>query len=272
MKPLMLILCLMATGIVAEEEHTYRDFRDTQGRIIRGRAVAFDADRGIVTIELDDGRSTKTPVSVFCREDQAYFLEWKTCQDFLDKSKLQISASRKRNTNTELTFSTFNLEFTVEDTRYEIVLENKSQIDLSELEIEYCIFYEQEIIENNKQVCRQGVCHGTKQILKLASREKAILLTEAVTVFERELDYYWQYVDAVYGSYSDIENVQNGTIHGIWIRVHMKRASGLTQTREYVTPESIAKNQKWTGSSVPVGINNALPIAGPGYLPIPIRR
>jgi hypothetical protein len=199
-------------------------------------------------------------------------LEWKISQDFLNDDKLRISASRKRSSNKELSYETYNSEFTVEDTRYEIVLENKSQMDMNALEIEYCVFYEQEMIESNKQVCSQGVCHGSASMAKLTSGERATALTEKVTIFERELDYYWQYVNAVDGSYSDIENVQDGTIHGIWVRVHIQLASGLTRTREYCTPESVAKNKEWSDSSQPVGINSQLPIDDRGYLPVAIRR
>jgi hypothetical protein len=261
----------MAPGIEAAER-AYRDFKDAQGRTIRGAMVAFDVDKGIVTIELENRRSSRAPVSTFCEEDQAYIRDWKTSRDFLNDSKLRISATRKRSANKELSYATYNLEFTVRDTRYEIVLENRSQTEMNALELQYCIFYEQDMIEDNEQVCRQGICHGRRGIATLAPREQFAVLTDPVSIFQRELDYSWQYVNAADGSYSDIENVQNGSVHGIWVRLHMKMASGLTQIRDYCAPESIAKNHEWAGASLPVGINTQEPIDDPGYLPVAIRR
>lgn len=72
MKRLVLFVCwlCLASSICAAME--YRDFRDSQGRLIRARVLKFDARTEMVTIQREGMRASKVPLNIFSEADQAY--------------------------------------------------------------------------------------------------------------------------------------------------------------------------------------------------------
>lgn len=72
MRRLALLVSLFGIifGVCAAPQ--YRDFKDTQGRIIRARVLKFDSHAEMVTIQRDDKRTSKIPLSKFSEADQAY--------------------------------------------------------------------------------------------------------------------------------------------------------------------------------------------------------
>lgn len=255
MKLRILILCLITFVAGVQAEVKYHDFTDTQGRTIRGRILAYDEASGKVRFERDNRKQTKVSIGIFSEADQTYIKEWLFARSFMTEGTFKINAKRKQK-NKEKEDSYLRSR-TVEDTHYEIILENRAATDLNNLEVEYCIYYEQEEVKHNaalEEVLNQGVYFGNSSIESIASRGKVTLKTDAVSIFKDTMD-SGVILITLDGKSADSDNVQEGEIHGIWIRVHLKLPSGERVTREYLMPNSINKSRKWTESSRRAGLN-----------------
>lgn len=160
----------------------------------------------------------------------------------------KISAKRKKDVNKEESYQNGYWEKDVDITGYEIALENRSAFELKGLDVEYCIYYEQEEISHRKEVCNQGAYCGDLSVKFLAPRSEKLLRTGEVTVYKEELDSGAFYTDGR-------DNVQRGDVHGIWIRVHLKLPSGEKRTREYCLPDSLGNSKAWMTSSIRAGMN-----------------
>jgi len=248
MKRLLLIVYLatVATGVQAATQ--YRDFTSAEGKTIRGAIKAYDARTKTVTIERDNRKTAKVPITVFSETDQAYIRDWEVLRNFERGSSFKISAKRKRRDNEGESFTSHNTKMAVEDTHYKILIENKSTSGLKGLELKYCIYYEQEKEGRGKNICDQGVYCGDLAVDSMDPASKKILNTEAVSTFTEELDGGWY-------NGSGADNVQRGDVHGIWIRIHLKLPSGQTGMREYCYPDSLNNSRAWMTSSIRAGRN-----------------
>jgi len=243
MKHLLLMVCLIAVVVGAQGAKKYRDFTSAEGKTIRGAVKAYDARTKTVTIERDNRKTARVPITIFSEADQAYIRDWEALKCFEKESSFKISVKRKKRDNDKESGKTYNIEKDVTDTHYEILLENKSASELKGIKLEYCIYYEQE----EGTACNQGVYCGDLSIESINPASSKTLLTEVVSTYTAELDGGWYYT-------SGSNNAQRGDVHGIWIRVHMKLSSGQTGTRELCYPNSLGNSRDWMSSSVNVGM------------------
>ena len=86
MRRILLVVGLIAV-VMGTQAEKYRDFTDTQGRTIRGRIVAYDATKKIVSFERDNRKTSKVPIGIFSEADQAYLLEWEVLRNFRRDSR-----------------------------------------------------------------------------------------------------------------------------------------------------------------------------------------
>ena len=242
----LFLLVMVAAGVASAGE--YRDFMDTQGRAIRGRILQYDARKSCVTIERDTKKVVTVPLSIFSEKDQAYVLEWEFNKIFLSASKFKIRAKRVEKKNKEDSYGGVVQAKKVENMGYELVLENCSASTLENLQIEYCIYYEQERATRSEQLNEQGVRYEKLDIPLLNPKTKKEVMTETVKVYKSELDADWIF-------FSGAKNVQRGKVHGIWVRVHLMLDSGEKVTREYCLPDSLENGKVWASSSKKVGMN-----------------
>ena len=244
MKPLLLMvfLAMQVTGAHAAKQ--YRDFTDTQGRTIRGCVLAYNPKTGEVSFERDNRRTAKVPLSLFSEESQNYICSWRMRKLFTDDSFFKISAGRKKSKDKKGTRTTNKYIQRSENTHYEILFENRSSMDFKDLEVEYCIYYEQ---EDERQALRQGVRYGKISNLSISAKSKETVITEKVRTYKKELNtsYY----------YSDSDITQKGEVIGIWVRIHTKLSSGETLIREYSLPDKILESKRWEKSSTRTGLN-----------------
>lgn len=140
MKRLLLMVCLVTSVIGAQAAKQYRDFTDTKGRTIRGCIVSYDATTERVKFERDNRKTSKVPITIFSETDQTYIRGWSVLKDFSTERLFKISVNRKKSDNEEESSTTHNKKKAVEDTHYEILLENRSPSGFNGLELEYRIY------------------------------------------------------------------------------------------------------------------------------------
>ena len=68
MKRYVLLICLLGMVARVQSAVEYRDFTNTEGKVIRGCIKSYDPRAKTVTIELENKRTAKAPVSAFCGE------------------------------------------------------------------------------------------------------------------------------------------------------------------------------------------------------------
>lgn len=244
MKRLVLFVCLLPVVSGVRAATQYRDFTSAEGKTIRGCIKAYNAAKKMVTIERDNRKTAKVPITIFSETDQTYIHDWKVLKCFEKESSFRISVKRKKHDNDEEREKTNNTEKDVTDTHYEILVENKSAFKLKGIELEYCIYYEQE----EGKACNQGVYCGDLSVESINPASSKTLLTEVVSTYTEELDGSWHYI-------SGESNVQRGDVHGVWIRIHLKLPSGQNGIREICYPDSLNNNRAWVSSSIRAGMN-----------------
>ena len=243
-----ILLGLFCTGAWADD--VYRDFTDTQGRTIRGRVLSFDAAKGIVQIEPENGKKARIPLVGLTGEDQQYVQAWGNAQNFMKESRFKISAKRKREKNEGKSGQKGLFDQDVKNVGYEVTLDNRSDMSLANIRIEYCIFYEQDDSKGSsgEVVCQQGIYCGKLDVDDIAARSDKVLQTAEVMVFKEELDsgYYFT---------SGRPNVKHGQVHGLWLRASIALPSGERVYRDYSLPDSLPNSKTWTTKAVSVGLN-----------------
>ena len=248
MKCLILCVGVLMMAFGAHAATKYRDFTSAEGKTIKAAVKSYDAQKKMVTMERDNRKIMKVSISVFSEADQAYILEWEVLRCFSTERFLKISTKRKKMDNDEESSAGSYRSMTVEDTGYEIRLENRSATGFSNLKIDYCIFYEQEESSPSGNVTHQGVYCGDLSIEDLAAKSKMEVLTKTVSTYTKELGSGVIYL-------SGAENVQHGDVHGIWIRLYMTLPSGEKGMREMCYPDSLSNSKAWMTSSIRAGRN-----------------
>lgn len=251
MNKLMAAVCLVLAASGAYAAAQYRNFTDTQDRVIRGRVVRFDTTKEIVTIERENRKTAKVPITIFCDDDQDYIRSWGKGNAFESTFNFKVTINRKKESNDRVErelsrrFPQYNLR--VQDTHYEVVLQNRSDTTLENLRVEYCIFYEQKMPGAKKE--DNGVYCGQMSVNHLASKSSQTLTSDKVTIFKSDLDgnYYYE---------SGASSIQRGDVHGIWVRIYMKLPAGGTLMREHSFPEDTPEGRTWATETVAVGLNS----------------
>lgn len=241
-------MIVFAVGASLTFGDEYRDFLSADGKAIRGKVLRFDARKQTVTIQRDNKKTATVPLRAFSDKDQEYVLEWEFNKVFLSNSSFKIEAKRKKVKDKEESYSGSYSAEKLENTAYEVVLQNKSTSELKGLEVEYCIYYEQEKSTRGKTIDEEGVLYGTLEVASMRAKSSKELMTEAVSVYTYELDSNFIYVDGT-------DNKISGKVRGVWIRVNMKTDSGNVLTRDFCMPDSLSNSKAWTTSSKHAGRN-----------------
>ena len=243
-----IILGVFCTGAWAGD--TYRDFTNTQGQTVRGRVASFDANKGIVQIEPEKGKKARIPLSALIEEDQEYVRAWGNAQNFMNKGRFRISADRNREKNEGKSGQQGVHDRDVKNVAYDITLDNHSDIALPNIQLEYCIFYEQDDFKDgaDKAICEQGIYCGRVDIDGIEAGSEKVLQTAEVMVFKEELDSGYYYTDGR-------PNVKHGQVHGLWLRASISLPDGERVYRDLSIPDSLPNSRNWTTKAVAVGMN-----------------
>jgi hypothetical protein len=251
----ILLLMVLATGVQAEKQ--YRDFTDTQGRTIRGRILSYNKARGEVHLERDNGRTAKVPATIFSEVDREYIEKWNNESGVRSTSRFRVSCNRRAVKNwQEIMKGTINYtdgskehdqvvgKKDFEEVNYEIEFANRNSYPITDLVLEYCIYYEQEALVKNEPEAQQGILFGSIPIEKLDASEKKTVTTDSAVVFKEETN----------ASFLN-SRLLRGDVTGIWTRLYLQTGEEKTLVREEALPDSLPKSRQWATRSKRVGAN-----------------
>jgi hypothetical protein len=246
----------MALGICcagAWAGDAYREFTDTQGRSIRGRVLSFDAAKGVVQIEAENGKKAKIPLTGLIGEDQEYILEWEATKFFHDSSALNITCNKRRVDQRkekewdEVRYTSGGVEKELmketvyESLLYEIEFYSRSKADLADLRLEYIIFYEQSEMSWATPEVVQKTKRAKISIPLIKGRSKTNVKTESVEIHRDNIaQKNW-----VSGR---IRTGGEGDVHGFRARLYMTLPSGQELMREFSYPDQLSEEKfPWKG-------------------------
>jgi hypothetical protein len=226
----------------------YRTFTDSTGREISARILTYDVRKEVIYVQMENGRKGKIELSKLSDDDRDYVQVWQVSRDFLEDRRFKISAKRKSEDNKDKTNKIGIVTRDVENMSYEILLENNSKMNFENINLQYCIYYEQEVSAAGGNKTKQGVYCGRTEVEDLAPGAKQELKTGNVVIYKKELDSGYYYT-------AGSDSSQDGEIHGIWMQFTMELPGGEEVVREFCLPDSIPNGHTWTTKSIKVGMN-----------------
>ncbi|MEA2068998.1 MAG: hypothetical protein U9P12_07350, partial [Verrucomicrobiota bacterium] len=194
----------------------------------------------------------KIKPAIFVEKDQDFITDWAKLAGFRSPSFFKIECKKdlvekwKDTEEAEVHYSNGGVDTeTISETKferviYEIYLENRNDVPLSNLKFEYRIFYEQSVNADQagKLSTSRNNKNGELKVNRLSPKAKMVLKTEAVVIHEKE------YVGEITSGGSNFAK-ESGEIKGVWIKIHTKTASGETVTRDVYEPEKIKGKYVW---------------------------
>ena len=177
-----------------------------------GREITAEIQRGTaeqVTIKLENGKELTSKITVFSDEDQKYIRNWiKTQPPRIDYS---FSLSYKRLKDGEKKRSTSSHNITVESWYYEMAVDNRSRVDLEDLEFRYRIFVQSEH-EKGRNEKAMYISDGMVQVPSIVHNGRAKPRTKTVPLTKSKLKPDYEYKDGGRDRLSD-------EMVGLWVKV-----------------------------------------------------
>ena len=134
-----------------------REFTSKGGKVTFGEIVDYNVKSDAVKIKTDQGKTVQTKASTFVDEDFMYIRDWDAVRLFSRNEKFRIylndAVSKNKWTKNRWRRNPGKLAPQLTHTTdfnrmaYEIKFENQTGYDLENVEIKYCIYYEQERVD-----------------------------------------------------------------------------------------------------------------------------
>ena len=158
MKRLILFFCaltvVLGTGRVSAE---MREFTTKAGEAVYGEILDYNIKSDAVKIKTDSGKTIQPKASSFRDEDFMYIRDWDAVRLFSENTNFRIylSGPESRNKWTKYTWQrppgkrepSHIITTDFNRLGYEIKTDNQTGYDLENVDIKYCIFYEQERLD-----------------------------------------------------------------------------------------------------------------------------
>jgi hypothetical protein len=297
-----ILLWVSITGLLfLTEAAEYRKFVDADGKSMKARLLGFSESTETVEVELIEKNREPTKqmsLAAFSKTDQAYIRDWYQAHSLLNSGKLRVSL-KKESTSKELVPREFNSWFSMfpnigytnnwrspgvfdyKELEYEITVENRSQTQLSNIRIEYCIYHQATIKEQIRKgrfdsyepspSPGQGASGGWAYFggsTKLPSRqaldaiagellfddlprgEKITQNTDKLNLAEdRKETYesvYRKYIPGVGPALFNCHQREiDSTLLGIRYRIYLPTPNGDSMMFEFADPENLLEDTSW---------------------------
>lgn len=221
-------LCLLAAASIFAETFT---LTDKQGRSIKADVVSVDGDQ--VKIKREDGQPFTLSLASLSEADQKKLKTWAAANPpRINPSELILQFGRaKFDTDKE---DTSDYVAYKDQWGYNIELTNRSKTPLDKLRAEYVLFVKQDTTVSGGKPSFRRVKAATK-VAVIEPLEKVSFRTQPVPSYRYVLKpgFYW----SATGNSKPVRD----TLEGMWLRIY----SGDELLIEKITPETLAKTEKW---------------------------
>ncbi|MBN2162382.1 MAG: hypothetical protein JXR25_15405 [Pontiellaceae bacterium] len=235
-------------GALFVASHVYADIRiftAPGGKTVEAEIVDYDARSGLVQLKRKDGKELKVKPCIFVEADQRYIKNWMKAQTVLADQSLRINSSKKVikewkvPESKDLSFTSGNKEEDIvfntidyQSVAYEFTFKNAASNPIKDVELEYCIYYEQSPATSGKSPEAQVKTRYEKtKIMIITTDEPYVITTEPVTIYE-------DLINALPLAGGDPRRGGEGKIIGVLARVSTK-VGELTVSRSWSYPKSL---------------------------------
>jgi hypothetical protein len=256
MKHGILFLVLMsAVFAVGGALAKVREFTTKEGTSIHGEILEYDQKTDSVKFRTDQGKTVQTRAATFLDEDFIYIRDWDAVQRFRENTNFRIYLNDAASENKWTKYSWFcyvgKIEpvhtYTTDFNRmaYEIKFDNQTGYDLENVDIKYCIFYEQERLDHLIEekvadlMVRPALHHFT--IVPDGMNKK---FTSSSVVLRRKeivMNNQFRFLDYLEGEGRFLKSRMVGMI----FRATLNTASGPSVMREIRLPKDLPDDYAW---------------------------
>jgi len=243
MKNLLSIMLMVFSvcSLTALGDDDFRDFEDVEGRIIRGKIVAFDDAQEMVSFQREsDGAVLKVKLNLFSQPDRLYIRDWAFMSNQVKDLKITAKIHRRTLSEGPMDGGMHRVE---EAQGYDVLIENNSDRDFGYINVEYCIFYRQGLRNAEGMMYEEGVLYGQASVQMDPGSNQGSFKTQTVDLYNQQTS----------GNYFGNINDAKGKIGGIWIKARISMPSGDRFSYEYRTSND--PKWKWTEKSGGAGLN-----------------
>ncbi len=244
-------VCLLVGTYCFGGQAKLHEFTLKDGRTLKAEIVSYNARLGNVELKREDGKRIPVKPTVFSEADQKYIKEWAVLDGVRNERFFKVVCEKdlvekwKKEEMAEVTYSGGDVQKELvsvskfERYVFELNLENKNEFALENLQVEYRIFYEQEVSAgSSKPVAKKKVLLGELKVKQIDPRGKKKLKTESVVVHGTEYS-----SSITYGGVT--KERESGEIEGIWLRITATGSDGQSVVREVFEPSNLEGKHKW---------------------------
>ncbi|GHB94892.1 hypothetical protein [Cerasicoccus arenae] len=222
----LLLLCM---SLWAADD--YRDFTDKAGRVMQAKPVSVIGNQ--VRIQREDGQEFNVSTDIFAKADQEFLDEWMLLHlaknDRLFKIGAKEDGTRKEKTDREpMTY--YNWEGF-----YKLSIENKSDLILDDIRVEYRFFvFDDTIAAQKRSEGQTDKTSGDLKIKLIGPRKTVVVETDKAKMQESKLDGGWVFTNSG-------DRASKDKLEGI----HLKVFKGDLELLDYSEPTSLREKYKW---------------------------
>lgn len=231
----IVFLCLftvLSFSSLGAQQAAFREFTNKEGQTMMARPVNVVGEQ--VRIQRQDGAEFTVPVDIFSKKDQDFLRNW-SVQFLASNGRLlelgaRSATGNRRKTEPGVGFIAYEYEGF-----YRITLKNTSDIELTELKVDYRFFVFQNTVGANRRSEGRDIrISGSEIIEAFSPRAELTLETRKADMRDTELKpgYYW--ADGGRAKSSD-------SLKGIWIRVYHNDKL----VAEFANPTAIPEREDW---------------------------
>ena len=231
--PLKILPVLFAFVLAAASvQGAYREFTDQQGRSMKAELINVIGSK--VRIKRDDGATFNVTPNLFCEEDAEYIRIWMMTTLAERDSLLKINAKASGTKPQEVNMGT-GIEAEKWSGYYKIDLENESDIDLSEIHLEYVyLAFHMELGADKRREGKTQIVKGDLTIPRIKGRGEFAFDSVKCDMLNTELASGYVWADGGKDQSKD-------KLEGIWIRVYY--SGRLIQEWSY--PTNMVEKYSW---------------------------
>ncbi len=228
-------------SLVVHGAESYHVFTDTQGRELKAKIVSFNASKGNIGLEREDGKTFKVSPNLFSEADQDYINKWIAAGRVLSDDNLRVSFKKKSEPADEKATSQ-TTGFDGEAVHYEVTMENRSGEPIENLEIEYRYFITVAYKAKGREDVVRSVC-GKKTLARIDAMSSMTFATDAATYGER-IKQVAVYVSQRFTGY-DEATISDEDLEGIWLKISGPELDGEPVVRDVFYPAGLEKKVVW---------------------------
>lgn len=231
---LSLILLSLLSTLSLQAQANYRTFTNDAGKTLRAKPVRLGPDS--VILELENGRTFKSGITMFCRADQDYLKRWDLINKAQNNELLDIDVNRRMDRVGKDKDGAINYSYY--QGYYKIKLSNKGSRPLSGIRAEYQTFSFEEAIAGHK-----GDDSGDMNYKRHRGEFKVAIppfRTQEVETIKTNLR--TSKLDEGYSWDVGGKTRSSAKMTGIWIRFYL---DDNTLIHEYSLPKSLMKREDW---------------------------